>query len=143
MEKKYKSKIGLELVIPLTLIFGVALFATVINKPNWLVVAILLPVMCFIVHMFLTTCYTIENKVLRIKCGFLYDSQIDVFAIRKIEETNNPLSSPATSLDRLEISYNDYDSVIISPKKKVEFINDLKSINPGIEVKFKKLKNAL
>lgn len=49
-------------------------------------------------------------------------------------ETKSPLSSPATSLDRLEIMYNKNESIIISPKDRTGFINELKTINPGIEV---------
>lgn len=88
--------------------------------------------------MFLTTNYTIESDKLTIKCGLLYDKTIDIKTIKKITETNNPLSSPATSLDRLEINYGKFDSVIISPKQKSEFINDIKGVNPNVEVKNKK-----
>jgi hypothetical protein len=75
---------------------------------------------------------------LAIKCGFLFNKTINIQTIKKITETNNPISSPATSLDRLEIVYGKFDSVIISPKKKVEFIADIKSLNPNVEVKLKK-----
>jgi hypothetical protein len=43
------------------------------------------------------------------------------------------MSSPALSLDRIEIFYNKFDSVIISPKNKADFVAELKSINPAIE----------
>ena len=62
---------------------------------------------------------------------------------KKITETNNALSSPATSLDRLEITYGKFDSVIISPKQKQEFINDITTLNPNVEVKFKNKRNEL
>jgi len=52
--------------------------------------------------------------------------------IRKIEETNNPLSAPALSIDRLEIHFNKFDSLLISPKNKKDFIADLQQINPEI-----------
>jgi hypothetical protein len=90
--------------------------------------------------MFLTTNYTIDSNKLTIKCGFLYNKTIDIKTIKKITETNNPLSSPAASLDRLEIAYGKNDSILISPKQKSEFINDIKRINPGIEIKLKKNK---
>lgn len=143
MKKIYNSKIGLELVIPLVLVFGIVLFLTVIEKPNWIGIAILAPVIVFIVHMFLTTNYTIENDKLIIKCGFLFNKTIDINSIKKITETNNALSSPATSLDRLEITYGKFDSVIISPKQKQEFINDITTLNPNVEVKFKNKRNEL
>jgi hypothetical protein len=141
MKKIYNSKIGLELVIPLVLIIGTALTLTITEKPSWIGIAILLPVIFFVVHMFLTTNYTIESDELIIKCGFLFNKTIDIKTIKKITETNNPLSSPATSLDRLEINYGKFDTIIISPKHKTEFINDIKRLNPNVEVKLKKKQN--
>ena len=141
MKKIYNSKIGLELVIPLVLIFGIALALNIIEKTNVIGIAILLPVILFVVHMFLTTNYTIESDDLIIKCGFLSNKTIDIKTIKKITETNNPLSSPATSLDRLEINYGKFDKILISPKNKTEFIDDIKRLNPNVEVKFRKKQN--
>lgn len=141
MKKIYKSKIGLELVIPLVLVFGTVLTLTISQEPSWIGIVILLPVILFVIHMFMTTDYTIDSDKLTVKCGFLYNKTIDIKAIKKITETNNPLSSPATSLDRLEINYGKFDSVLISPKQKSEFINDIKGLNPNVEVKYKKKQN--
>jgi membrane protein YdbS with pleckstrin-like domain len=137
MKKVYNSKIGLELLIPLVLIFGTVLFLTLNEEPSWIGILILLPIILFVVHMFLTTNYTIESDELTIKCGFLFNKTIDIKTIKKITETNNPLSSPATSLDRLEINYGKFDTVIISPKRKKEFIENITTLNPNVEVKFK------
>lgn len=137
MKKVYSSKIGLELVIPLVIIFGAVLFLTLNEEPSWIGILILLPTILFVVHMFLTTNYTIENNELTIKCGFLFNKTIEIKTIKKITETNNMLSSPATSLDRLEINYGKFDTVVISPKKKKEFIENITTLNPNVEVKFK------
>lgn len=141
MKNIYKSKIGLEFVIPLILVFGTVLTLPISQEPSWIGIVILLPVILFVVHLFMTTEYTIDSDKLTIKCGFLYNKTIDIKAIEKITETNNPLSSPATSLDRLEINYGKFDSVMISPKQKTEFINDIKGLNPNVEVKYKKKRN--
>lgn len=122
MKKTFKSKIGPELVIPVTILLGAILFLMMNGQPGWLGIAILLPVILFIKHMFSTTGYTINDNCLTIKSGFLINKSIDINSIKKIAETNNPLSSPATSLDRIEISYGRFDSIIISPNHKKEFI---------------------
>lgn len=137
MPKIYKSKIGLELVIPIALILGTVFILTVSNEPSWLGVLILLPVILFMVYMFMSTVYIVDNELLIVKSGFVFNDTIKIKTIRKIGETYNLLSSPATSLDRLEITYNKYDSVLISPKDKYLFIENLTSINPNIEVKLK------
>lgn len=74
----------------------------------------------------------ITGDVLYIQCGFLYNQQIKISSIRQIKETNNPISSPALSLDRIEIKFDKYNSVLISPKEKEMFIKHLQQINPGI-----------
>ncbi|TLP80170.1 PH domain-containing protein [Maribacter sp. ACAM166] len=70
-----------------------------------------------------------QNKTIRAL------SEID--KIRKISETNNPLSAPAASLDRLEIVYDAYGTILISPKDKSGFIKHITQLNPKIEVTYK------
>jgi len=52
-------------------------------------------------------------------------------------ETNSLESSPAYSLDRLELRYNKFERIIISPKDKDGFIKILSELSPNIEVQFK------
>lgn len=138
MIKTFKSKIGLELIIPLVLVFGTLLILSASAKPSWLGFAILVPVILFVVHIFMTTYYVINGNNLIIKCGFFFNKTIDIRTIKKVSETNNLLSSPATSIDRIEITYGKFDAIIVSPKQKKEFINDITTLNPSIEVKYKK-----
>ncbi len=77
----------------------------------------------------------IDGENLIVKNGFLKPQVIDIKTIKEISETNNPISAPATSLDRIEIKYGKNRSIIISPKKKEEFIDDLIKINPAIAIK--------
>jgi hypothetical protein len=133
MNKTYKSKIGMGLLIPIVIVLGTVLLVMVYNDLNWFELLILLPVIGFVVHMFMTTYYVIIGNRLKIKCGFLYSLDIDISTIKKITPTKNPLSSPALSLDRLEITYGKFDSVLISPKDKKDFIAQLKIVNPKIE----------
>ena len=102
VKKVYNSKIGLELVIPLVLVFGTVLFLTISEKPDWIRITILLLAILFITHIFLTTNYTIEGDNLTIRSGFLINKSIDIKTIKKISETNNPISSPAISIDKLK-----------------------------------------
>lgn len=131
--KRFYSKIGLEVVIPIVLIIGVTTTLMVLQKA-WPGVAVLLVTMLFIVHLITTTYYQIEHGVLRIKSGFIINKLIAINSIRKIQKSNSIFSSPAASLDRLEIFYNKYDSILISPKDKQEFLAQLRNINPAIEI---------
>lgn len=79
--------------------------------------------------------FIVAGDELLIKSGFVKFKPVAIPSIRRIEATRSILSSPAASLDRLEIIYNRYDSVIVSPEDKAGFIEDLRAINPAIEIK--------
>jgi hypothetical protein len=129
----YKSKIGLELLIPIVLILGGTGIFMAYEK-IWTGLAIILAVGVFFAHLFLTTYYQVDADTLRVKCGFLLNKTISIETIREIRNTKSFISSPALSLDRIVVSYGKYDSVIISPEKKHEFIDHLRSNNPAINV---------
>ncbi|MPR36269.1 PH domain-containing protein [Salmonirosea aquatica] len=137
MSTIYKSKIGLELVIPLFIILGGATLMTLYTS-RWLALLVLLATDAFVIHLFATTFYQIDGNRLRIKSGFLYNETIDIHRIKQIVATNSLLSSPALSLDRLEIKYNTFDSALVSPKEKLKFIENLKQVNPAIHINLKK-----
>lgn len=134
---KYKSKISWKLIAFLAVMFSFMGFEVVTNPINWLALIVLLLCLLFIIHLFTSISYTIIEDELKVKAGFLVNTKIPISSIHKIKETNNLISSPAASLDRLEIFYGKYDSIIISPLDKNEFIQDLLKINPNIEVDYK------
>jgi hypothetical protein len=132
----FKSKLGPELVIPISLILG-GISVLFIAKGIWPGILIIAGVSAFIMHTFMTTEYIIDQGKLQVKSGLFFNKLVDIQSIRKIVETKTPLSSPALSIDRIEVFYNKFDSVIISPKDKREFIEKLLQINDRIEVKYK------
>ena len=77
--------------------------------------------------------YIINNNTLTISyCGFK-SYTININEIKKISYTDDVLSAPAESADRLEILYNDR-SVMVSPKEKETFIKQLLDVNSDIEI---------
>ena len=134
MEKTYRSKIGIELILILTIVLGFS-FYKLLDQPKISGIITLGALLVFILYIVLSIQYKINDKILTVKAGFLVNTKIDIQKIKKIKKTFNPLSSPAASIDRLEICYNNGDFVLISPKNKDQFIKDLLEINPNIEVK--------
>lgn len=127
--KRFQPKIGLELVIPLAVILLGTLALLIYPQPIWPGILIILLVSSFIIYLFSNTYYLIDQTNLIIHSGFLYHVVIPIKEIRKIEPTVNPLSSPALSLSgRLEIHYGKWDSIIIAPKEKQEFLNEINKI---------------
>jgi hypothetical protein len=130
----YRSKIGATMVcIPLVVIGGVALLMAMEEMGIGLIPLFLAS--AYIAHLFLNTYYVIEGQKLHIKCGLFFSETIEITSINKIRPTRLMMSAPAVSLDRLEILYNKFDSVLISPKDKEGFVKQLKKINPAIEAR--------
>jgi hypothetical protein len=130
----YKSKKGFVIYIPLIilLVIEIVYIATGQYIPGLLCLAIT-GVIFF--PIFFNTYYAIANSngILKVKSGLIINTSIEIETIKKIKKTRTLMSSPALSLDRIEIFYNKFDSVIVSPENKAEFVAELKSINPAIE----------
>jgi len=138
MKNVYKSGISYWLFGILILVFSTITVLLILDNAPWFALLLIIAVFIFVIQLFINTYYVIDKESLKIKSGFLYNAIIDIHSIRKIEESNSPLSSPAASFDRLEIIYNKYDSILISPKDKHSFIQDILKINPTIEIKYRK-----
>lgn len=135
--ERYKSKIDLWLIIILTLVFGGIVIFSVIKK-EWIGFIIAIIPTIFIWNMFRSTYYIVTEEELIIRCGIFYKLVIKITDIRKISESNDLISSPALSIDRLEILYNRFDTILISPKKKYEFLQSIETLKPDIEINFRK-----
>ena len=130
---RYNSKIGYGILLFLIIVLGGISILMIYNK-IWIGLLIILLVIGFVGYILLTTYYLITDKKLKIKSGFMVNITVPIDLIREISETSNPLSSPANSLDRLEIKYRSNEIILISPKDKAGFINQLIKINPNIEL---------
>ena len=140
MIKIYKSKFGYEVMLFLTLIFSpILMFMSYKNEPLEAILSvggIFTLVYLFFLYICLTTKYMIKNdNTLTITCGFLYTKVLDINKIKSIAKTSNLMSSPAPSLDRIELTYGTFDIIIVSPNDKMGFANALKILNPNIENK--------
>ena len=78
------------------------------------------------------THYTLTDSTLLVRCG-PFRWQVPVAQIVSVTPTRNPLSSPALSLDRLRIDYGRGKSIMISPKDKASFMQDLQQCGVEIE----------
>ena len=138
MIKKYPSKVSYGLLIFVFLLFYLPLlpnlFVGEINEKIIGLIAFETVVFTFIVTLFLNTSYTIENNLLKIKCGVFSCRPIDINLIKEISKTKSIISSPAPSFDRIIIVHGKFNELIISPKDKKNFLNDLMKVNPNIKL---------
>ena len=139
MKTVYPTKVSATLILIISLIMGCILVPYAI-KSLWIPFTIILILHFLLLFMLANIKYVITESQLIIdqSLGKWGKEVIDISTIKSIEPTHTILSAPASSLDRLRISYNKYDDIIISPRRKEEFIRQLQSINPQIVFKEKK-----
>lgn len=122
----------------LSLIISILILLVVVKA--WIGVGFLVIVLLFTIHLFTNTNYCITENKLNIRSGLIYRMEIDIGDIRKIMRTDTILSSPALAFNKVEIIYNKFDSVLISPKNQEEFIAAILQINPTVDVSSLSLK---
>ena len=132
----YYSKVSYTLLIVVFLVFFGPLVPNFISNGfngNTTIFFLAMVVLYgFILHMFFNTTYKIEKGKLYIKCGFFNYNPVNIGEMKKISKSSNIISSPAASFDRIEITYGKFDELLISPKHKTKFVEDLQKINPEI-----------
>lgn len=128
---------GLIMVfLPILILIVPLLFEGTIDMWDFLFSAFVVLVLAF---GYLTMVYEINHLsgILVLKIGFS-SKKIRIKKIIRIEETNSAMSGYAFSLDRLEIFYDRCESVLVSPKEKEQFIQELMELNSSIVFKPKK-----
>ena len=136
--KTHQSKIDKIYWVILLFFVVMAVYGIIIQE--WLMAIISTISSAYFCLIFFTMRYVIDDEYLSIRTKFFPSQKVALQDIRKIEESNSILAAPAFSFDRLEILYNKYDSILVSPENKEQFIADLLNVNPEIEIKYKKKK---
>jgi len=123
------------------LIWGLMLFGMIpaIIQSAKLPLVIMILVVLFVGWIWFGTGYEISEDRLKISCG-PFRQRIPIKEIKEIKRTRSPLSSPACSLDRMEIKYGKSKRIMISPADKENFIKTImkKSRNIQLDEELKK-----
>lgn len=131
---KRDTWIGLLLWIPIIAVFVLTTWIPLTNGHyDPIGTFIFVPIVAFIAWIWFGTGYRVTDDELNIKSGPIRQT-IPLKEITKIESTRNPISSPALSLDRLEIKYGEGNVAIISPQDKEGFINLIVSKYPTVTI---------
>lgn len=133
--KVYRSRISiiLAVIMGISCIIFTAITFKVVEKSILLFLALNI-LFWGIIYICFDIKYFINENNLVIKSGFINMGSIDINQIKSIEKSNNILSSPAASLNRISIKYGKYDDILVSPKNQEDFIQELLKINPEIKL---------
>ncbi len=77
------------------------------------------------------TDYTIRGQSLLIRSG-PFHWEVDIQTIASVRPSVDPTSSPALSLDRLNIVYDGGSEILVSPEERDGFIAALRAVNSAI-----------
>lgn len=135
----FVSKISFGLVIFMFLFLITSSLFTLtngstFNQKNGIILGLQLLVFSLIIYSFYSIRYIISGNILYIKISVFYRKDININTITKVSKTYSLLSAPAASLThRLELRLDNGKKIIVSPKKKLPFLEALKRVNPDIE----------
>ena len=133
MRKKYASRIEHLLIWPLVAI-NIFLSAYFFINGSWFFFSLTLLALACVIFLVGSVYYEISStNKLRVHCGGLFPHEIYINSIRRIRKVNDYSLAPALSHQRLEISYNRYGRILVSPVHSDRFISDLIKANPRIQ----------
>lgn len=118
--------------------FGGMLFF-MISDALWLPALLPLAILAYLIYLAFSTFYSIDGEYLIVECGF-WKKKVGLSRIRKVQDSADWSSAPAISIDRIEILYDRFETIVISPKNKAGFVNALLEAKPDLEVNVKHLR---
>ncbi|TGD79608.1 PH domain-containing protein [Hymenobacter wooponensis] len=130
MNQVFTSKISWGIFAPLLSGLGFFLLLSFVQQ-RWGASLVVLAIAAFLVYLLVPTRYTLTSQELVIISGPIH-KRVPLTSITSIRPTRNPISSPALSLDRLEVRYGKFDLVLISPADKAGFLAALHQLIPAL-----------
>lgn len=130
-QRTFKSRVdawllAILLISVITSFSVTAVIASAASASLLIAVPIVLLGGVFPLWLLLQTDYALVGAILIIRSG-PFRWKIPVADIRSIVPTRNPLSSPALSLDRLQIDYGPGRTILVSPRDKDGFMEALQA----------------
>jgi hypothetical protein len=130
MSTRYRSKIDFWFIVLIVALAFAHLWAAAkfITSGDWTTLTIFIPIAAvglgLPVWVLLGTHYTVSSTSLDVRCG-PFRNQVSINNIKELRPVRSVLSSPALSIDRIEIIYGNHDSVMISPVDRERFMAEL------------------
>ena len=133
-KRQFKSKVDtwyVVLMAAVVVLSGSVAIPAVLARRWWMVMVLAAPA-ALLVWNWLSTSYVVSSEALAVRCLLLRKS-IPLQSIRTLRASRDMRSSPALSLDRIEV-LADGDSVLVSPEDQVGFIRATRIAQPSVAV---------
>ncbi len=132
MSIRYRSKYSVVLAV---FVWVPVLLPLVVIFPHAHgILFVLIPTIGFVAWIWFGTYYMITDSTLETRCGPFRQS-IPLTSITKVEASRSIMSGAALSLDRISIIHGRFgEEVLISPRLRQEFINELSARCPHAKI---------
>ena len=138
MKRIYKSEVDLGLASIVLGITILPMIPIIMMEGDALAIIIIIAVVVFELLIFSGFRYIVDGDILTVKVMYLIKESYDIRDIVAIESTHTVLASPAASMNRLALTFKGHRiPLIISPKRRMMFIDSLLSVNPNIKINIK------
>lgn len=129
-----RKDISMSLLIWIPIFLCIStIYATITTQISILTILLMLAIILLFSSFWFNTRYLLEEAHLKISYGPI-TKRILISEITAIRKTKNPFTAPALSMQRIEITYDKYHTVQISPKETQRFIMELTNKNSEIQV---------
>ena len=104
-----------------------------IQQGKWILPIISTITITYLLTTFYISKYIIDKNYLIMVSGFFKSKNYNINEFISIKKSNTLIAGPASGLNRLEILTKQGDTLIISPKIREEFIDEIIKINPDVD----------
>lgn len=131
--KIFKSKVDYWIPLITSLVFVPTIIYSIV-KQEFLILS--LSSFCYIFSMIsiFKIRYIIYGNYLLIENKPIQSKRYNLCDLIQIQQTHDCISSPAASLDRIRLTFEKGENIIISPQNQKEFIRQIQEINPNIHI---------
>ncbi len=133
--KVYPSRVSVSMTCFITLMMGYTGFV-VYQSGDIVPIIVLVLAFLFVMAIMLTIRYYVdpESKTLKIKVCGLPSGTVDLTEVKRIYKSKSILSAPAASLQRICLDIKAGPDVLVSPRYQQDFLEEIKKINPEIDI---------
>lgn len=116
---------------------GIVSFGMLLIEFSWIVLAVALCYFFIVGDAMFGITYKISDNKLQVRSGIFSKDNYDIRDLVEIAPSTSWESAPAASLDRIKLVFKGSAYVIVSPQRKSDFINHLRSVKPDVKVSVK------
>lgn len=126
--KTYRTRISIVLLLVLAVALFTPLIVYYVQEPHWYYILLILLIALLILSGMYSCKYVIDGDILKVYYIYGIHKDIPIKSIKKIEPCKSMLGAPAASFRRIAIYYGISGYILISPRHRNEFIEQVNHI---------------